>query len=50
MKKKVVNNYNFHPLQYRIKMIEEEIQKQNNYDFDRCMKELQMQYEKKKKK
>ena len=49
MKKKVVMNYNFHPLQYRIKMIEEEIQKQNNYDFDRCMKELQMQYEKKKK-
>ena len=49
MKKKVVNNYNFHPLQYRIKMIEEEIQKQNNYDFDRCMKELQMQYEKNKK-
>ena len=49
MKKKVVNNYNFHPLQYRIKKIEEEIQKQNNYDFDRCMKELQIQYDKNKK-
>ena len=49
MKKKIVNNYNFHPLQYRIKKIEEEIQKQNNYDFDRCMKELQIQYDKNKK-
>lgn len=49
MKKRVVNNYNFHPLQYRIKKIEEEIQKQNNYDFDRCMKELQIQYDKNKK-
>ena len=46
MKKKYVNKFNFHPLQYRIKKIEEEIEKQNQYDFDRAMKEYQIKYDK----
>ena len=49
MKKKYINKYNFHPLQYRIKKIEEEIEKQNKYDFERAMKELQLKYDKEKK-
>ena len=47
MKKRIVNKYNFHPLQYRIKKIEEDIQKQNDYDYQKVMKELQIQYDKK---
>ena len=47
MKRRIVNNYNFNPLEYRIKQMEEEIQKQNNYDFHKAMKELQLQYDKK---
>ena len=49
MKKKYVNKYNFHPLQYRIKKIEEEIEKQNIYDFERVMKDIQLKYDKEKK-
>ena len=49
MKKKFVNKYNFHPLQFRIKKIEEEIEKQNKYDYQRVMKDLQLKYEKEKK-
>jgi len=47
MKKRVVNKFNFNPLEYRIKQMEEEIQKQNNYDYQKAMKELQLQYDKK---
>ena len=47
MKKRIVNNFNFNPLEYRIKQMEEEIQKQNNYDYQKAMKELQFQYDKK---
>lgn len=47
MRKRIVNNFNFNPLEYRIKQMEEEIQKQNNYDFQKAMKELQFQYNKK---
>ena len=49
MKKKYINKYNFHPLQYRIQKIEEEFKKQNKYDFERAMKELQLKNNKKKK-
>ena len=48
-RKKIVNKYNFKPLQYRIKKIEEEIIKQNNYDYNRVMKEMQLKYDKDKK-
>ena len=46
MKKKFVNKYNFHPLEYRIKKIQEEIEKQNKYDYERVMKEFQLKYDK----
>ena len=46
MKKKFVNKYNFRPLQYRIKKIQEEIEKQNKYDYERVMKEFQLKYDK----
>ena len=49
MKKRFVNKYNFHPLQYRIQKIKEEIEKQNKYDYERVMKELQLKYDKNKK-
>ena len=49
MKKKYVNKCNLHPLQFRIKKIEEEIQKQNNYDFQKAIKDLQIKYDKEKK-
>ena len=44
MKKRFVNKYNFQPLQYRIKKMEEEIEKQNKYDYERFMKETQLKY------
>ena len=47
MRKRIVNNFNFNPLEFRIKQMEEEIQKQNNYDYKKAMKELQFQYDKK---
>ena len=50
LKKRVVNKYNFLPLQHRIKEIEEQIKKQNEYDFQKTMKELQVKYEQKQKK
>ena len=46
MKKIYVNKYNFRPLQYRIKKIEEELEKQNKYDYEKVMKELQLQLDK----
>ena len=46
MKKKFVNKYNFRPLQYRIKKIQEEIEKQNKYDYERVMKEFQLKIDK----
>ena len=49
MKKKFVNKYNFQPLQYRLKKIEEEIEKQNKYDLQKVMKDMQIKYEKEKK-
>ena len=49
MKKKFVNKYNFHPLQFRIKRIEEEVEKQNNYYFQKAMKDLQIKFDKEKK-
>ena len=49
MKKRYVNKYNFRPIQYRISKIKEEIEKQNKYDYERVMKELQLKYEKEKK-
>ena len=49
MKKKFVNKFNFHPLQYRIKKIEEEIEKQNKYDFEKAMKEFKIKYDKEQK-
>ena len=49
MRKRYVNKYNFKPLLYRIKKIEEEIIKQNHYDYQRVMKELQIKYDKDKK-
>ena len=50
LKKKVVNKYNFLPLQHKIKEIEEQIKKQNEYDFEKTMKDLQIKYEQKIKK
>ena len=47
--KKVENRNNLSPLQNRLKYLEEEIQKQNEYDYKRIMKELETQYENKKK-
>ena len=49
MRKKFVYKYNFKPLQYRIEKIKDEIEKQNKYDYERLMKELQLKYEKEKK-
>ena len=49
IKKRYVNKYNFRPIQYRISKIKEEIEKQNKYDYERVMKELQLKYEKEKK-
>ena len=49
LKKRYVNKYNFRPIQYRISKIKEEIEKQNKYDYERVMKELQLKYEKEKK-
>ena len=49
LKKKYVNKYNYRPLQYRIKKIEEEVEKQNKYDYQRVMKELQLKYDKERK-
>ena len=46
MRKKFVYKYNFKPLQYKIAKIKEEIEKQNKYDYERVMKELQLKYEK----
>ena len=46
IKKKFVNKYNFRPLQYRIKKIQEEIEKQNKYDYERVMKEFQLKIDK----
>ena len=44
-----MNKYNYRPLQYRIKKIEEEVEKQNKYDYQRVMKELQLKYDKERK-
>ena len=48
-KKRFVYKYNFHPLKYRIQKMEEEIENQNKYDFQRAMKEFQMKCVKEKK-
>lgn len=49
LKRRVINRSNLHPLQYKIKEIEEIIKKQNDYDFKKSMKELEIKYEQKKK-
>ena len=50
LKRRIVNKFNFYPLQHRIKEIEEQIKKQNEYDFEKTMKELKIKYEQKLKK
>ena len=50
LKRRIVNKFNFYPLQHRIKEIEEQIKKQNEYDFEKTMKELKIKYELKLKK
>ena len=47
MKKRVINNFNFQPFQYKIKILEEQMQKQNKYDFEQAMKDMKMEYDKK---
>ena len=49
LKRRVINRSNLHPLQYKIKEIEEIIKKQNDYDFKKSMKELEIKYKQKKK-
>ena len=50
LKRRIVNKFNFYPLQHKIKEIEEQIKKQNEYDFEKTMKELKIKYEQKLKK
>lgn len=50
LKRRIINKFNFYPLQHRIKEIEEQIKKQNEYDFEKTMKELKIKYEQKLKK
>ena len=47
LQKRVINKYNFLPLQHKIKEIEEQMKKQNEYDFQKSMKELKIKYEQK---
>jgi hypothetical protein len=44
--KKNAQKNNHHILEYKINKLKEEIQKQNEYDFDRLMKEMKFLYEK----
>ena len=46
-KRKIVNKYNFAPFKLKIKTIEEQMIKQNEYDFQKAMKDLQIQYKQK---
>ena len=50
LKRKIINKFNFFPLQHKIKEIEDQIKKQNEYDFERTMKEYTIKYEQKLKK
>lgn len=45
--RKVDSRNNLSPLQNRLKNLEEEIQKQNEYDYKRIMKEFEVQYQQK---
>ena len=47
LQKKIINKFNFFPLQHKIKEVEEQIKKQNNYDFQKTMKDLKIKYEQK---
>ena len=49
-KKTIINKYNFLPLQHKIKEVKEQIKKQNNYDFEKTMRDLKIKYEQKMKK
>jgi len=50
LKKRIKNKYNFIPLQYKIKELEDQIKKQNEYDYKKAMKEFQFNYEQRLKK
>ena len=45
--RKIESRNNLNPLQNRLKNLEEEIQKQNEYDYKRIMKEFEVQYQQK---
>ena len=46
-KKKIINKSNFEPFRLKLKAIEDQIIKQNEYDFKKVMKELKMEYKQK---
>ena len=50
LKKRIKNKHNFIPLQYKIKELEDQIKKQNEYDYKKAMKEFQFNYEQRLKK
>ena len=50
LKKKVKNKYNFIPLKHKIKELEDQMKKQNEYDYQKVIKEFQFNYEQKLKK
>lgn len=47
LKKRIVNKFNFIPLHRKIQEIEDQITKQNEYDFQKAMKDLQFKFEQK---
>ena len=45
LKKKIKNKYNFIPLKHKIKEVEDQIKKQNEYDYQKVLKEFEFNYE-----